>query len=84
MPALTGGVSLPVEKAEHIWTWHTNQRFVSPGRLQPKDPASCLLLSGSRKDVVWTRQAEENPPDVLSQSRAENIWVRQPDYALTV
>lgn len=36
VPALAGGVFLPMEKAEHVWAWQTNQCFVSPGRLQPK------------------------------------------------
>lgn len=54
VPALAGGVSLPMEKAEHVWAWQTNQYFVSPRRLQPGVPASSLLRSGSRKDVIWT------------------------------
>lgn len=36
VPALARGVFLPVEKAEHIWAWQTNQCCVSPRRLQPK------------------------------------------------
>lgn len=54
VPALAGGVSLPMEKAEHVWAWQSNQCFVSPRRLQPGVPASSLLLSDSRKDVIWT------------------------------
>lgn len=65
VPALARGVSLPVEKAEHVWAWQTNQCFVSPRRLQPKVPASSLL-SGSRKDVIWTMQTKGNPWDILS------------------
>lgn len=66
VPALAGGIPLPVKEAEHVWAWQTNQCFVSPRRLQPEVPASSLLLSGSRKDVIWTTQVKENPRDMLS------------------
>lgn len=36
VPALARGVFLPVEKAEHVWAWQTNQCFVSSRRLQPE------------------------------------------------
>lgn len=73
VPALAGGVSLPMEKAEHVRAWQTKQGFVSSRRLQPKDHASSLLFSGSRKDVIWTTQAKVSLLDMLSQSGGQNV-----------
>lgn len=72
VPALAGGIPLPMEKAEHVWAWQNDQCFVSPRMLQFKDRPS-TLLSGSRKDVIRTTQAKVNLLDVLSQLRGQTV-----------
>lgn len=88
VPALARGVSLSMEKAEHVWAWQTDQCHVSPRRLQPKDPVSFLLLSSSRRDVIWATQAKENLLDNWAcsprQGARRSEFESQLDHTLTV